>query len=315
MILQAMILAVLVVHNGRMLHERQNTLLTLLSAVGGESGALDFQKLLFLYCNELQRTPSYQFVPYKFGGFSFTSYADKRKLVERGLLVDDESSWRIAQPRKVEALVKPERRRIAEQFLKRYSGLRGNDLVAETYRRYPYFAIRSEVAAKLLAKEPKALAAIKAASPPKRSAGIVTVGYEGRTLEAYLNLLIGGGVTRLCDVRRNPISRKYGFSKSTLSHACMSVGIAYEHLPQLGIASDERRELETKADYDALFETYRRQALPKETEALGTIADWVVKGERVALTCFERLPEHCHRHCVAEALEKKSGKAFSPTHL
>lgn len=298
-----------------MLHERQNTLLTLLSAVGGESGALDFQKLLFLYCNELQRTPSYQFVPYKFGGFSFTSYADKRKLIERGLLEDDESSWKIAQPRKVEALVRPERRRIAEQFLKRYAGLRGNELVAETYRRYPYFAIRSEVATKLLAKEPKVLAAISAASPPKQSAGIVTVGYEGRTLEAYLNLLIGGGVTRLCDVRRNPISRKYGFSKSTLSRACTSVGIAYEHLPQLGIASDERRELSTKADYDALFENYRREALQKETAALGAIADWVTQGERVALTCFERLPENCHRHCVAQELEKKSGRSFSPTHL
>src|SRR5690606_6787734 len=143
------------IHRYPMLHERQNTLLTLLSAAGGQSGALEFQKLLFLYCQELQRAPSYQFVPYKFGGFSFTSYADKRKLIERGLLWDDESSWRIAQPRKVDALVKPERRRIAEQFLRRYSNLQGNELVAETYRRYPYYAIRSEIAQKLLDKDPK----------------------------------------------------------------------------------------------------------------------------------------------------------------
>lgn len=303
------------IHNGWMLHERQNTLLTLLSAVGGESGALDFQKLLFLYCNELQRTPSYQFVPYKFGGFSFTSYADKRKLIERGLLLDDESSWTIAQPRKVEALIKPERRRIAEQFLKRYSSLRGNDLVAETYRRYPYYAIRSEIAEKILTKEPKVLVAIKAASPPRQPAGIVTIGYEGRTLEAYLNVLIGTGVNRLCDVRRNPISRKYGFSKSTLSRACNAVGITYEHLPELGIASEDRRELATKADYDALFDFYRRDSLPKQTDSLSAIVGWVSQGERVALTCFERLSEHCHRHCVAEELERRRGKGYSPTHL
>jgi uncharacterized protein (DUF488 family) len=27
-------------------------------------------------------------------------------------------------------------------------------------------------------------------------------------------------------------------------------------------------------------------------------------GEHAALTCDERLPEECHRHCVAEALEQ-----------
>lgn len=31
--------------------------------------------------------------------------------------------------------------------------------------------------------------------------------------------------------------------------------------------------------------------------------EWVEAGERVALTCFEREPERCHRHCVAEALD------------
>jgi hypothetical protein len=35
----------------------------------------------------------------------------------------------------------------------------------------------------------------------------------------------------------------------------------------------------------------------------------------VALTCFERLPEQCHRHCVAEALEQMSGAKLSAHHL
>lgn len=68
----------------------------------------------------------------------------------------------------------------------------------------------------------------------------------------------------LCDVRRNPWSRKYGFSKSTLSNACEGVGIRYEHLPELGIVSDARRNLETQADYDALFAHYERYDLPKQ---------------------------------------------------
>ena len=55
-------------------------------------------------------------------------------------------------------------------------------------------------------------------------------------MEAYLNLLSVDGVTVLCDVRRNPLSRKYGCSKRALESGCTAVGIRYAHLPQLGIA-------------------------------------------------------------------------------
>ena len=122
-------------------------------------------------------------------------------------------------------------------------------------------------------------------------------------------------MTLLCDVRRNPLSRKYGFSKGTLAKGCDGVGIRYEHLPELGIASEERRELETQADYDALFAAYRRDTLPQQTKALAQIRQWVKQGERVALTCFEALPRQCHRHCVADALQSQFGNTFAPMHL
>ena len=32
-------------------------------------------------------------MPYRFGAFSFTSYADKRKLIEEGLLAEEEQNW------------------------------------------------------------------------------------------------------------------------------------------------------------------------------------------------------------------------------
>jgi uncharacterized protein (DUF488 family) len=123
-------------------------------------------------------------------------------------------------------------------------------------------------------------------------------------------------VTLLCDVRRNPLSRKYGFSKGTLSKACEGVGLRYEHLPELGIASDRRRELKSQADYDALFADYEREDLPSHGPALARIAAWVKDGgHRVALTCFEHAPEQCHRHCVAEALERSFGRILAPAHL
>jgi uncharacterized protein (DUF488 family) len=187
-------------------------------------------------------------------------------------------------------------------------------LIIEQYDRHPYYATRSEILDKLRL-EPETLARIAAAKPKRQRAGIVTIGYEGRSLESYLNELLRAGVTLLCDVRRNPLSRKYGFSKGALSKACDGVAIRYEHLPELGIASQQRRGLHTQADYDALFATYERESLPGQTAALGKIGGWVAAGERVALTCFERLPQQCHRHCVAEALERMSGAKLSPHHL
>jgi len=297
-----------------MLFDRQKRLLALVNALGGEVGGLDYQKLLFLFCHEMEEEPAYEFVPYKYGGFSFTSYADKRRLIEKGLLAGEDRLWKLTPAGEMVA-VKESLRSQMNQFAKRYTNLRGDALVAETYRRYPYYATRSEIADRVLAGDDVALKAIVAARPTTTQPGLVTIGYEGKSLEGYLNLLMRDGVTLLCDVRRNPLSRKYGFSKGALSKSCDSVGIRYEHLPELGIASEERRELKTQADYDALFDIYRREYLPKQVNALNKIKIWIEKGERVALTCYERLPEQCHRHCVAEAIEENFGKAFTPQHL
>jgi uncharacterized protein (DUF488 family) len=101
---------------------------------------------------------------------------------------------------------------------------------------------------------------------------LLTIGYEGQCLEQYLNQLLQAGVTLLCDVRRNPISRKYGFSHATLSKACEAVGIRYEHVPESGVASEQRRNLETQKDYDALFLVYEPDYLPQQQRAPGCFA-------------------------------------------
>src|SRR5208282_454881 len=202
-----------------MLIERQRRLLTLLDAVGESVSHTDFQKLLFLYTRECEVTPSYDFVPYKFGAFSFTSYADKRKLVAEGLLAENDCVWTLTDAGRAEARRQPIDQQKAAGFCNRHSRLRGNALIIEQYRRHPYYATRSEILDKLRL-EPEAMARIASAKPKRHVAGIVTIGYEGRNIESYLNELLRDGATLLCDVRRNALSRKYGFSKSTLRHAC-----------------------------------------------------------------------------------------------
>lgn len=297
-----------------MLFERQRLLLTLLDAWREPVSNTDFQKLLFFYTQECEKTPSYEFVPYKFGAFSFTSYADKRRLTEAGLLAQSEQQWELTDSGRETARREAVAPLVVAGFCRRHAGLRGNALIAEQYRRHPYYAARSEIVETVL-PDTKSRQRVAEARPAKGKPGLVTIGYEGKSLEHYLNQLLRDGVTLLCDVRRNPLSRKYGFSKSTLKKACEGVGIRYEHLPELGIDSDERRDLKTQADYDALFAAYERKSLPHQKDALARIHGWVKAGERVALTCYELLPHQCHRHCVADALAREAGKEFAVLNL
>ncbi|HLV68990.1 MAG TPA: DUF488 domain-containing protein [Polyangiaceae bacterium] len=131
---------------------------------------------------------------------------------------------------------------------------------------------------------------------------LFTIGYEGRTQDEYLELLTEAGVTLLADVRQNPRSRKKGFSKRTLAEGCAAVGIRYEHLPELGIASEKRKGLTTREEYAELFDDYARNWLPQQKATLKKLRGWLAEGERVALTCYEHVADECHRHCVVEAL-------------
>ena len=97
---------------------------------------------------------------------------------------------------------------------------------------------------------------------------------------------------------------KYGFSKKQLQHACEGVGIRYEHVPELGIASDERQELNTQADRDALFARYKKHTLSTTSTAQEHIATLIAEHERVAIMCFEHEQQCCHRSALAQAVVK-----------
>lgn len=286
-----------------MLFKRQKVLLTLLDALGGTVAPLDFQKLLFFFMQETEDEPLYEFVPYHFGGFSFTSYGDKRKLIEKGLLEDDDQRWSLTEAGRETARNKATDHVRALSFSRRYAHLRGDALILAQYRQYPYYAIHSELLDTLPLK-PEELQRISAARPEVRASGLLTIGYEGCSLENYLNKLLRAGATVLCDVRKNALSRKYGFSKGTLVKACDGVGIRYEHLSELGIESAERRNIATQKDYDGLFAAYERKTLVHQTTALTKILGWIAAGERVALTCYEHFPHQCHRTRVAHALQR-----------
>lgn len=294
---------------------RHKVVLALLHALGGNETKINFQKLLFLFCRGMGGEPVYEFTPCKYGAFSFTSHADRRKLIREGLLAERTDGWKLTKRgRQVARMCAVEG---VKEFAGQHRGLRGDKLIAETYRLAPYYAIRSSILRRVLKGDRATQRRIQHARPKRQPAPLSTVGYEGRTVEGYLNALLKAGVTLLCDVRRNPISRKYGFSKGALAEACEAVGIRYEHVPELGISSEYRRELNSQADYDRLFRDYKRTSLrrAKQRVVLSRIREWVKEKERVALTCYEAHHRQCHRHCVANALMRLPGRRIVARHL
>ncbi len=285
------------------LYRRHRYLLALLEAIGGQASNTDFQKLLFLFSKESTEPPLYDFVPYKYGAFSFTSHADRLKLIEKGLLVKSIDGWELSDNGKAATNREPDYRKDAALFVSRIGRLRGRELIAYTYRHFPYYATNSEIASDILSSDSSALAAIQKSKRNAKTPGLATIGYEGKSLESYLNLLLQDGVTILCDVRRNPISRKYGFSKRALASGCSRVGIRYEHLPQLGIESSRRHNLSSEEDYTRLFAQYSNEYLPEREKELKLISSWIESGERVALTCYEADVAQCHRGCVASSIQ------------
>ncbi|HOF15521.1 MAG TPA: DUF488 family protein [Bacteroidales bacterium] len=285
------------------MYYRRKIILALLSVFDGQLTTKQFQKYLFLFTRK-QETKSFDFIPYRYGCFSFQANQDVATLTNYGYC-------KITEIRKVRFFeltkddnfintLKPEDRKSLLDIKEQFGNLNQKELIRYTYRQYPYYAIKSVIAENLL--NSTELNAIELQKQHYSEKQLFTIGYEGISLETYINKLIINDVNVLCDVRKNAYSQKYGFSKKTLELACKSVDIEYIHIPDLGIVSDKRQELHTQADYDILFQEYEKTTLKENKASLLVIRNLLDKGKRVALTCFEKDPKQCHRTCVANAL-------------
>lgn len=284
-----------------MISKRQKILLALLEEWGGELSNTDMQKFLFLVsmCQE-KKSRSYHFIPYKYGCFSFNSYSDKRKLIEKKILENCEN-WKLSEEQNGFYLMVPKEDKASiKEVREKFGHLRGKDLIRQIYLSYPYYAINSEILGDVLSHSE--VSDINAHKPKNEVRAIYTIGYEQRSLEEYINLLIKEDVKVLVDVRKNPLSRKYGFSKKSLQNALEHVGIEYKHIPELGISSEKRMNLHSQEDYNRLFDLYEKEVLSSSSAQLTALYQLVLENERIGLTCFEKDPGYCHRTRIAEAI-------------
>jgi uncharacterized protein (DUF488 family) len=279
---------------------RRKALLGVLLRVPAEPTRTQLTKLLFLARKEnacLDTSWFYDFVPYRYGPFSFELFMDVRALTRQGCL--DPDSLTPAQNRKTLAtrafdeLSEPVRAAL-DSTLGRYGSLSRRKLLEYVYNEYPWYASRSTLTSHFRKKR----------RVPKKA--VYTAGYEGESIDAFFAKLLKAGIERLIDVRYLPLSRKYGFSKRTLAGLCERMGIEYLHFRELGIPSSWRRGLQSFSDYQRLLTRYERVLLPKARESAERVSHLMSERPSV-LVCVESDVRCCHRSRVSEFVSASLG--------
>lgn len=280
--------------------------------LGGELEKIRIQKLLFLY-SQKKKNPEYEFIPYKFGCYSFSANADLNTMVKNSSLLENENFYIKNIADDFIKTLKVEDKKILNEVVQLYGKMNSGNLIKHTYINFPYYAINSTIVDTVL--DETQLKKVKNLKKGGTETILFTIGYEGVSLEKYLNKLVTNDVKLLVDVRKNPLSMKFGFSKTLLKKYCESLGIEYIHIPEVGINSDQRQELNTQEDYDALFDVYTKTTLKETNTYQENIIELLVKYKRIALTCFEADICQCHRKPLAESIEKNPIFDYQVKHI
>ena len=139
---------------------------------------------------------------------------------------------------------------------------------------------------------------------------IYTIGYEGRNISEFINLLKKNNIKLVIDVRRNPVSRKTGFSKNQFRKHLIKEGINYISKIELGVPNSLRNKLKEDKDYNYFFNQYKEYLKFNLTGhiALQNLQE-ILKGNEILL-CYEKDYTKCHRKIIAEQI-----KGFKIVHI
>lgn len=282
---------------------RQRTILKLLGAADGAVSATQIQKYLFLLREETclhGDSTFYEFLPYKFGPFSFAAQREIEALTAYGYVESVGSSLKITGLGKRAARgVDCDLEGAVLAVVSEHGRKPLRTLLQEVYARYPWYATNSEL---------QELVPAGARKPTAATPAVYTMGYENRSVDGFLNKLLREGIRRIIDIRANAVSRKYGFARSTLANLAGKLGIGYSHFPALGISSARRKAAKAHSDFATLFRYYEQQLLPARTVEIRSVGE-LMKGIPSVLLCMERKPEDCHRSRLAARIASETSLA------
>ncbi len=278
----------------------------------GTIDKISLQKLLFLF-TQRQTKAEYDFIPYRYGCYSYSANADLTTMVKKGMLSESKSHFTCNETMDYFKVLKEVDKQLLLDVKSQYGQMNADALMKHIYLNFPYWAINSVKALEILNNEQ--LKKVNDSRPNIEKTILFTIGYESISLEEYLNRLLKNDIKVLVDVRNNPLSMKYGFSKSQLQRYCNSLRIEYIHFPEVGIQSDQRKELKSQSDYDKLFAIYRQNNLTKTTSSQVKILNLLKEYKRIALTCFEANICQCHRKHLAETIQSLPSFDYEVRHI
>jgi len=135
---------------------------------------------------------------------------------------------------------------------------------------------------------------------------LFTIGYAGKDIKGFIDLLRGSDISTLVDVRQIPISRKKDFSKTRLASCLQASGIEYKHFGILGSPKALREKVKEDNDYQFFFEGYS-DYLNTRLNELDDLSD-IATQKKICLMCVEPKPTQCHRQIIAQAVSKNNSQ-------
>jgi uncharacterized protein (DUF488 family) len=283
-------------------YKRQRLILALLEIFGNKLFKVDFQKLLFLYITLFDKDKRYSFIPYLYGCYSFQAYYDMNTMRQYGFLSENTEIYEKNTNCKDSFLefLDNDEQLLLKRFHDKFGSLKGDKLISYVYNHFPNYAVNSKIANEYIKKE-----LIKQHEIHIEEKHFFTIGYEGETVETFINSLIKNDIHILVDVRKNALSMKFGFSKTFLSKTLEKINIHYLHMPNLGIPSENRKNLNTKENYNILFEHYKNESLKQSIKELEQLYYLYNKYRRLSIMCYEKDVNMCHRNCIADEINKR----------
>ncbi|MCP4379383.1 MAG: DUF488 domain-containing protein [bacterium] len=274
---------------------RQKCILFMIDRANRPVTHLEITKWAFLTALEMPSgggSSFYDFLPYQYGPFSFAMFRELDGLARKGYLRNAEwnghAAWELVPGMRGEIAnlardVQEDAARVVERFIDKSD----DELIDYVYVHFPWYTANSNIR--------------RLETRPVAETAVYTIGYEGRSIDGLLDVLMRRGIQRIVDVRRNPVARRYGFHKSSMSRLCGNLGIDYVHVPEVGIPSELRRELDNPSAYAKLFDRYERELLPKASSAVQAIAELTLD-KPTTLMCMEADPDMCHRTRLAGSI-------------
>lgn len=280
----------------RTLFSRHRALLAIMDEAGDYAEPSMLIHLAFLLRQEARTAGGsafFQFLPYKTGPHSFVLDQEARKLASAGLLdQQNDGSWALTRTGKQAACDLDVSVRADIRELVRRAANRSVDWLRHyVFDHYPWFTLNARSGGQI--------------DRPVADIAVYTAGYEGLHVDGFLNGLLRVGIHRLVDVRNNPVARRFGFHGSTLNRLCQSVGIEYVHMPDLGIPSSMRANINAEGARERLLADYATKTLPERTQNIRHLTS-LVRQQPTVLVCVEADPSCCHRASLAEMISDEA---------